>query len=204
MYLRDCVWEAPACLTRVIALERQYKDCKSLFCTLLGLKNATLEHVVDEILNPQSRDLNQQAAQQKQLLLVVNDFLRRNVSSGPIEKLMGKDVIPVVKSAPGREMSDLVNYDRHIWYFTDRPSLHESFNEEIWLLDFPVDVVRKLSPLIKAMRLEEYRLSAAVVEETECNGDPILDQNRTIDLRARAQYFIRSVLSSQSLTHLFC
>jgi hypothetical protein len=170
---------------------------------LLGLKNATLEHVVDEILNPQSRDLNQQAAQQKQLLLVVNDFLRRNVSSGPFEKLMGKDV-PVVKSAPGREMSDRVNYDRHIWYFAHRPSLRESFKEKVWLIDFPADVVRKLSPLIKAMGLEDYRLSAAVVEETECNGDPILDQDRTMDLRARAQYFMRSVLFSQSLAHLFC
>jgi hypothetical protein len=108
------VWKAPACLTRVITLKRQYKDYKSLFCTLLGLKNTTLEHVINKILNPQSQDLNQQAAQQKLLLLIINDFLRWSVSLGPIEKLIKKNIILVVKSAPRKEMSELINYNQYI------------------------------------------------------------------------------------------
>lgn len=185
--MQNCVWEAPSCLTKVIALEREYKDCKLLFCTQLRLKNATIEHVIDEILSPQDFE------RRKELLLVLNNYLRSKRSSLSVEKLKGKMIIPVRMVAKPRDQTALKNYDRHVWYLADKPSLQESFKEKVWLIDFPLDVVRKLSPLVKAMGLENYLLSNAVEEETECCGDPILDQDRTMDLRKRVLFFMRLV-----------
>lgn len=158
-----------------------------LFCTQLCLKNATLEHVIDEMLSPQDFE------QRKDLLLVLNDYLRNKMSLSSVEKLKGKKIIPVRMVTKPRDQTTLKNYNRHVWYLADRPSLQESFKEKVWLIDFPVGVVQKLSPLVKAMELEDHLLSNAVEVETECCGDPIFDQDRTMDFRKRVQFLMRLV-----------
>jgi len=192
MFLKDCVWEAPVCLTKVYALATEYSDCKSLFRTRLKLQNAKIDDVVTELLSlPTSRCFNKH----KELLLVLNDYLHKDSPSTSIQKLKGKDVIPVTKShrIEDRTNSCLMNYDKDLWYLADRVSLQESFKGKLHLIDFTVSEVRKLSPLIKAMDLEEYLLSEAVVETTEFCGNPIYDQDGTMDLRNRAKYFTRLV-----------
>lgn len=192
MFLKDCVWEAPACLTKVYALATEYSDCKSLFCTRLKLQNAKIDDVVTEILSlPTSGCFNKH----KELLLVLNDYLDNGSPSAAIRKLKGKDVIPVTKSHRIEEQTNacLMNYDKDLWYFADRVSLQESFEGKLYLIDFTVAEVRRLLPLIKAMNLESYLLSRAVMETTEFCGDPIYDQDGTMDLRNRAKYFTRLV-----------
>lgn len=192
IFLKDCVWEAPACLTKVYALATEYSDCKSLFCTRLKLQNAKIDDVVTELLSlPTSGCFNKH----KELLLVLNDYLDKGSPSDPILKLKDKDVIPVTKSLRVKERTNacLMNYNKDMWYFADRVSLQESFKGKLYLIDFTVAEVRRLSPLIKAINLEDYLLSKAVVETTEFCGDPIYDQDRTMDLRNRAKYFTRLV-----------
>lgn len=192
MFLKDCVWEAPACLTKVYALATEYTDCKSLFCTRLKLHNAKIDNVVTELLSlPNSGCFNKH----KELLMVLNDYLDNGSPSTAILNLKGKDVIPVIEpyQMGERAKTRLMNYNRDLWYFADRVSLQESFKGKLYLIDFTVFEVRRLSPLIKAMGLECFLLSNAVVETTEFCGDPIYDPDGTIDLRSRAKYFTRSV-----------
>jgi hypothetical protein len=172
---------------QVIALEREYKDCKWLFCTLLGLKNANLEHVIDELLSRPEPDFDGR----KKLLLVLNEYLRNKMSSSAIEKLKGGEIIPVKMVRKPKDQTNLMNYDRDTWYLADKTSLQESFKEKVWLIDFPVDVVRKLSPLVKAMKLEDYLLTVwgvtaiklkrriGNIEGTEDSGDVVFKETTT-------------------------
>jgi hypothetical protein len=192
MFLKDCVWEAPVCLTKVYALATEYSDCKSLFCTRLKLPNAKIDNVVTELLSlPTSGCFNKH----KELLMVLNEYLDNGSPSTAILRLKDKDVIPVIEPYQIGERANtcLVNYNRHLWYFADRVSLQESFKGKLHLIDFTVAEVRRLSPLIKAMDLESFLLSKAVVETTEFCWDPIYDPDGTMDLRSRAKYFTRLV-----------
>ena len=92
----------------MVALEREYKDRKLLFCTQLCLKNATLEHVIDELLSPKDFE------QSKKLLRVLNDYLRNEKSLSSVEKLKGKKIIPVRIVAKPRDQTTLKNYDRDV------------------------------------------------------------------------------------------
>ena len=138
----------------------------------------------------------------KDILLVLNDYLDRGLSSASIKKLRGQNIIPVAKRIRTGEDRCLMNYDQDIWYLADRSSLLECFKKKVWLIDFPVEVVRRLSPLVTALNVENYVLSKAVEETTECCGDAILDQGHTIELRERVRFFIRFVAPITSQANL--
>jgi hypothetical protein len=190
--LRQCVWDAPSCLKSLEKLVNRYPDCRSLFYDKLSLRNATIDHVINELelLSPTAA-----LTVRKELLLVLNDYVARSVPNSSILRLKDKNIIPV-GFGDSEWKYRLMNYNRNVWYLADRTSLRDSFDGKVWLLEFTVEEVRKISPLIKAMDLEDYLLSKAVVETTETVGDPISDPDQTLELRQRSQYLTRSVTSN--------
>jgi hypothetical protein len=84
-----------------------------------------------------------------------------------------------------------MDYDTQVFYLADRQSLWDRFNGKIPLIAFDVNTVCKLSSLINAMKLSEWLLSAAVVQNLEMVGLKIADKERTDDLRERARYFVQ-------------
>ena len=188
---RDCVWKAPSLLTNVYALSSAYRGCKPLFCSCLAVGNATIDHVVAEIISLNAAN----TTKCKELLILLNEYLATGSPMLAINKLKGKRFIPVTDSASSDDLqvSILKNYNEDIWYYPDRPSLYNSFVGKVPLLDFSVQEVRKLSPLINALGHKYRRLSEAVEEATESSGDPIYDSLSTRDLQKRSQYFVRYV-----------
>lgn len=196
MPLRKCVWDAPSCLQSLEKLVNRYQDCRSLFCDKLLLKNATVDHVINEL---ELLSLTAALTVRKELLLVLNDYIARGAPKSSILRLKGKSIIPV-GFGDSEWKYRLMNYNRDVWYLADRTSLRNSFDGIVWLLEFTVEEVRKISPLIKVMDLENYLLSKAVVETTETVGDPISDPDQTLQLQRRSQYLTRSVTSNPDYT----
>jgi hypothetical protein len=184
VYLSECVWDAPPQLTSVYKLSSEYPLCSSLFQTCLLLGNATLDHVIKEL---QSVTSSTPFHALQELLLLLNKHLEPDGPPGCLSELEGKKIIPVTK--PSGE--DRMDYNTQIFYLADRQSLRDRFNGKIPLLAFDVKTVRKLSPLINAMKLSERLLSATVEQNLEMVGLKIEDKKRTDDLRRRARYFVQ-------------
>ncbi|KAH6668745.1 hypothetical protein B0J14DRAFT_518033 [Halenospora varia] len=193
VYLSECVWNAPQQLNSVHRLSSEYPLCSSLFRTCLLLGNATLDHVIKEL---QSVTTSTSFHALQELLLLLNKYLKPDGPPGCLSKLEGKKIIPVTK--PGGE--DRMDYDTQVFYLADRQSLWDRFNGKISLIAFDVNTVRKLTPLINAMKLSEWLLSAAVEQNLEMVGPKIEDKERTDDLRERARYFVRLVTKETAET----
>jgi hypothetical protein len=102
-------------------------------------------------------------------------------------------VIPVVSEYETLEDADYLwlAYDKHVFYLADRSSLLESFRGKVPIADFTVNEVRRLSPLIDAMDLKDWLLSEAATETSQACGDPVYDEERTIELRQRTKYIFQ-------------
>jgi len=185
VFLSNCVWKSLPCLQSVYSLHREYESCHVFFHQRLGLSNATIDHVVEELLDDADRRPTNQV---RELLVAVNNFLKRAFSLCSIDKLRGKRIIPV-KTCSGKTC--LMRYDKDLFYLADRPSLYEAFKGRLPLVDFTVDQVRDLSTLIDAMELRDFLLSQSVIEELHKVGIEVSDRQKTKDLRMRARYFTR-------------
>ncbi len=177
------MWNGPQQVNSVHKLSSEYPLCSSLFQKCLLLGNVTLDHVIKEL---QSVTDSTSFHTLQELLLLLNKYLTSKDSPKRLSGLRGKKIIPVTK--PGGE--DRMDYNKDIWYFADRPSLWDHFNGKVPLIAFDVKTVKKLTPLIDAMELSEYTLSAAMEQEFKTVGLEIEDRERTDDLRKRARYFV--------------
>ncbi|KAF8854837.1 hypothetical protein BDZ45DRAFT_693078 [Acephala macrosclerotiorum] len=193
VFLSECVWKGPQQLISIHKLSSEYPLCGSLFQQRLLLGNATLDHVIKEL---QSVTTSTSFHTLQQLLLLLNKYLTPKDPPDCLWKLRGKKIIPITK--PGGE--DRMDYDKNVWYFADRQSLWDRFNGKIPLISFDVKTVRKLKPLIDAMNLSEYLLSAAVKQKLNIVGLKIEDKERTSDLRQRAQYFVQLLTKETTKT----
>jgi hypothetical protein len=191
VFLRNCVWKAPALLTNVYAVSSDYHGCKPLFNKCLGLGNATIDHVVEEIIGLPAAG----STRCKELILLLNEYLAAGSPPSAINRLKGRRFIPITDTSSSNDFQVVVlrNYDEDIWYLPDRPSLYNSFDGKVPLLDFSIQEVRKLAPLIDAMGIRDRRLSKAVKETMESSGDSIFDSDKTRELQRRSQYFVRYV-----------
>ena len=185
MHLSDCVWKGPQELNIVHKLSSEYPRYSAFFRTSLKLGNATLDHIIKEL---QTVTSDTSFDTLRQLLLLLNGYLTLETLPSRISELEGKKIIPV--TTPSGEVR--MDYDKNIWYLADKTSLWERFKGKIPLIAFDdVRTVRTLKPLINAMKVSSHILSEAVNQTLEIVGLKIKDEERTTDLRERAQYFVQ-------------
>jgi hypothetical protein len=176
------VWRAPGCLRNINALESRYPDFASLFYTHLELRDATIDDVVNELID---RSTTPSTTDQKSLLLALSRFLYDGASKDSIKELSGIGIFPI-RTVKGK--SRLMNYNSDTWYIPDREHLRESFDGKVPLLDFTFREVQESTPLFKAMNLEDSLLSEAVLEITRVDGKSKRDYEREEQLRERMKY----------------
>ena len=119
------MWNAPSSLSKIYALASDYPDCSSLFCNRLKLKNATINHVVEEIFSLDNLGLIDRG---KELLITLSDYLLKGASHSAVFKLKGKRVIPAYSKYEKVEDAKFIflAYDLHVFYLVDRSSLAEA------------------------------------------------------------------------------
>ena len=163
----------------------EYPQYKQLFKSYLMLRNVDVGVIVIEL-----RYFSDDASTErlKELLLLLNKYLKRKVPSDLMSDLREKKIFPV-KNLAGD--IDRRSYDEYNWYFADRQSLWDSFNGKLPLLDLDVKTVRALRPLIEALAMIRWQLSEADETKLEKVGDPIRDDEKTQDLKQRAVHFLQ-------------
>jgi len=168
----------------MLTLNELYADLESFFVNDLGVKTMTARMVYDKL---KGTDLSLEDA--KQTLHTFNSLLLVSVRDefDPVPILEQK-VFPV-RFPKGEVRLQTGGSD---FALIDRQSLGDDFRDVARFLDFNVDDIRTLQPLIKWTGLDDRYLSKAVKEISSVAPDetrPISSPNRNIHSKAQALFW---------------
>ena len=178
----------------ITALLGHYPGLETLFVKHLGVQNASIANIVDELVGYSGQA--SRMADIKGLLQALNARLSQDIDHLSIDRLRGAKVFPVQLST---KETRLENCRSAIWCIADRDSLRTCFQGKLYLLDFLVIDVKedgKLEPLLKRLNLVDRRLSGRVKESTLKSGAIGLDDELTDILKSKAKYIARQVARS--------
>jgi hypothetical protein len=165
----------------MLTLNKLYPNLPDFFVKVLGVKKMTAKMVYDKLMGPELS-----VEETKQTLETFNSLLlvSKDNEFDPIP-ILKKRVFPV--RFPKGGVSLLTGYDG--FALLDRKSLGDDFEDQAKFLDFSIDEIRTLQPLIKWASLEERYVSKAVKEISSVDADstrPISSSHREIKLKAHA------------------
>jgi hypothetical protein len=165
----------------MLTLNELYHELQDFFIKCLGVKKMTAKMVYDKLMGP-----GLSVEDMKQTLETFNSLLSvgKGTEFDPIPVLQ-KSVFPVRFS--NGDVKFLTGDDG--FALLDRKSLSEDFKDQAKFLDFSLDEIRTLQPLIKWARLEERYLSKAVKEISSVDSNStqrISSSYREIKRKARA------------------
>ncbi|KAK5164154.1 uncharacterized protein LTR77_010245 [Saxophila tyrrhenica] len=185
--LRKCRWSVPSCLTRLVALRHTYPDLRTFFCTELGIGDADTGDVVTHLLELKGR-LDRIELAKEQLVLLSRFIALKHTGLGRTSELLNAEILSVREEAGAlRAPADSG------WFTADRARVGQCFQGRLWLLDFDMDQLALLQPLIARMGLQKHSLSAHVVERTEISGASSFNPAITNELRSKAPFISRLV-----------
>lgn len=183
----ECVWSDTTEIHGKIAVNAQYNDLKDLFVEKLRVPQLDLKMVFDQLLAATS--LNLAVSEVKELLKTLNSFLRTESSPPSPNKLLKARIFPVREPSSGNVILCTSNTQ---FALVDREGPPSQFIEVVRVLDFTLQEVRHLKPLLAWMFLESRYLSRCVREISRV-GDgvqlPISQPHR--DLRRKAYALLR-------------
>ncbi|KAF5001525.1 hypothetical protein FGRMN_996 [Fusarium graminum] len=180
----DCLWSSETIIRGKAILDECWEAYESFFVGKLGVKLLTLQMVYDEL--RQSAGDNMEEI--KVALLSLNGLLQTETTYLDPEPIRQAKVFPV-RYPTGTVVLSSVSVDFAIG---DRDKLRTIFCDKIALLDFGMEDVRRLRPLIDWLRLQDRYLSNSVEETTFISSEserPISTPNR--DLKRKAYHIVR-------------
>jgi hypothetical protein len=196
----ECVWSETTHIHGKIAVNAQYSDLKDLFVEKLRVPQLDLTMVFDQLLEARSLDLP--VSEVKEHLKILNSFLRTESSPPSPSRLLNARIFPVREPSSGNVVLCTSNTQ---FALVDREGPPSRFIEVVRVLDFTLQEIRHLKPLLAWTRLESRYLSRCMREISRV-GDgverPISQPHR--DLRRKAYALLRyaqlSTCRSSSLT----
>ena len=184
MHISRCRWSSPACLESLFSLKERYPDQRQLFFQRLGIKNADIADVVEEL-----RGLNGVTTKIetiKQLLLFLNGLLvEARYDENTLKELRTADmkVLPVQNVR-----TELRSCHDEDWFIADRKRLRDCFQGRIHIFDFDHADLGGLSCVLQKLKVQQRALSKCVFEETEAIGASTYNEVCTRQLQSKAVF----------------
>lgn len=193
---KDCVWTAPKLLTRVTKLFTYYRNCESLFRSLLAVKEAGTQHVVDEFCEPASKEDDNTEQHFKAMLSLLARFHRNSgLTDNQIRKIRSASVFPVLAKgfAPVEGLSriEMRSLRDKGWYIPDIVTFEAAFRGKVDMLALPVQSARAMKGLFEDLSCKEEFLSEAVTRRVTPDGMTVHNVREEQDLRKRLRYISR-------------
>jgi hypothetical protein len=188
----ECLWRAKFPCLKVPVLSDIYPRCKELFQKTLGIKEASVGTIINE-LSPQPTERGLEYI--KRMLFALDALLADSeLGRAHLLQLSELDIFPISMKVPGMETRDskIVSKKERFW-IADRETLFGKFEDRLWLLDVPKGDITKLGNVIKQLDLKQKLLSNAVHEERQIDeGDHGEDDEEyTKALRLKVPFFLR-------------
>ena len=183
--LSVCVWNGPGALRSRAVLSKAWSECEEFFRLTLQIKDATLETVIDDIIETAQTSSLIEFSGLKSLILAIPTV----IGPGKISRLRKIKFLPVRRLHSGSDASLVSPVDK--FFIADRQYLCALFTGELPLLDFSVEEIHKLSPLLDSLSVRDRRLSVLVKEEGRIVGLKTLDSTMTAKFRGKATALMR-------------
>jgi hypothetical protein len=182
----SCLWSKDAQIPGKVTILSQYGDLKDFFVGILKVKIPDLGMLVDELSHVVSSELSVKDV--KNLIWQINSF---SPSRKALEKLKGLPIIPVKPAGTGSQLA-VLRVRNEKFSIIDRQPWAKAFLGKIDVLDFDLEDVRKLQPILASLDLENRYLSHVVREESSFQGEVGAQcSKRTRQLRSRAHALAR-------------
>jgi len=171
-----------------------YGDCKRLFCDILQIQPAGLQHVVDEFCSLSEGSAEKASGRCCRSALSTERFLRQWFTATHFvsqNRLKAARSFPVVQSGESPEAEpDVVlrSLDDGNWYISDSTILESAFRRKIDLLLLEVKQVRPLRCVFEHLGCQSMLLSNAVTERTTPHGMCVRDKEKEQELQCRLKH----------------
>ncbi|KAJ3494321.1 hypothetical protein NLG97_g4156 [Lecanicillium saksenae] len=181
----DTLWSSSAPIRGKVTLDAHYEALESFFVTKIGVKSLTFDMVYDELVHvPQSISMDDITVS----LLALSNFLRDESPARDPAPLKGANIFPI-KYGNSEPVLRSAETDFAI---ADRVHLQEHFGGKVALLNFDLEDIHRLRPLLSWLGLESRFLSNSVreiISVSPGSGNIIAASGR--DLRRKAYYIVR-------------
>jgi hypothetical protein len=176
------------------ALSEIYPENRRLFCDILGIKDANLDHLVRETTGLSHSDNLSYIVEVFQEL---EKFIKDDTPESSIRPLRDSYVFPVRLSSasfgfnflsPGDSISE--------WFIADCTHLEKAFRGKVPMLAFSVEDIGRVKRLLRMAGVEHRKLSYATQGNAETVGDSSHWQDYTDSLRSKVNSILRYDLTS--------
>jgi hypothetical protein len=182
----ECVWSSEGASQDEISLESLYPDLSPLFVSFLDLPRMSASLTYQRLLDVGNSV--QPISDIKKLLWSLLDSLTANQGSSSVfaDRIRVCRVFPVKgPSGEVQPMSVLGDF-----CINDRPVYAAALKDKVNFLDFSVEEVHRLKPVIEWLRLTERYLSKSVTEKTSVDeSQRVEDRALTEDIASKAAAF---------------
>ncbi|KAI1480176.1 hypothetical protein F4774DRAFT_379917 [Daldinia eschscholtzii] len=190
----QCLWCAPSPIRGRVNLSNLYdKKLECFFIDKLGVRTLDAGVVYNELLELDPEETTVQQA--KDLLWTFNSQIELNPPDKPPDGLLERRILPV------REVGGQIALTSAATNFgiVDRRKLGDIFHDRVKTLDFTVNEVVKLKPLIKWAGIENRYLSGSIQETSVLDpGLKVPISDPTEDIRRKAYGLFRIAAHFQS------
>jgi len=187
----SCVWDGPKCLQTINVLKDLYPQNNRLFCSILGVEDATITTLIHEAREiRKSSDLGYIL----DVFLEVEKMLKDNSTADMPLGIRDVNMFPVRNAGSVTGFDRLVNANTlDDWFIADCTHFHRSFAGKIPLLALNVADVGRLKRFLQKCGVDKRKLSLVSNGSARSNGGVSYLDRETIALRSKVNSILRYV-----------
>lgn len=189
--LSDCLWIESTSIDQKFAIRSHYEELESFFVDFLRVPTVSFKMIHDELLAETNGKRTRELQPIKGRLRQLNDFLRGMCPVPDSSKLMKAKCLPI-RTADNVVLFGSASMD---FLINDRQELHQVFSSQVRFLDFSLDEVCRLGPLINWLGLSAKYASKSVEEVSRVldRSDETCNSNRSHTMLHIAHGLVRYV-----------
>lgn len=192
----ECLWSTDTSISDQVSIAGIYPDLEDFFVTRLRVKKLTISMLVSDLKSKATAKAPLGTASAKLLIYKINAMLPNEALDsrlqGKFNELEGVKCFPV----RGKDGHVMLTDAKADFAIVDNKRFGEAFTHEADLLDFSLDEVHVLRPLLEATRLTNHYLSGLVEEVSDIEGSPAQSSELTDRLHLVAYALFWSVSST--------
>lgn len=169
------MWTDDTRISGKIALIRHYADLQAFFVQRLGVEEPDIDTYITELQLLTTNYQTPPLEKVKGLIKEINSFEPR---TGALDRLTSSNILPV----KGLDDKTGLSTTSDLFAIVDRSGYGSAFQGKVPVLDFSIEDVRDLRPIISALNLEGRYMSRLVIESSE-----VKDSSRKENLSSRVQ-----------------
>lgn len=166
-----------------------YPENRRLFCDILGIRDANLDHLVSEAARFSRADGLPYFIE---LLQEVEKFIQDDTPESSLRPLRQSYIFPVRHASASSGFNFLSRVDSlSEWFITDCTHLEKSFRGKVPMLAFSVGDIGRIKRLLQMIGAEHRKLSHAAQGNAETVGNSSHWQDYTNSLRGKVNSILR-------------